>query len=163
MCIVQPSNKVVFSFVKKWKTLEKYVLQERSLNKLFAQTYPRNEEMDDVLIKISSLNDFYSTNIFYPVDVAKHIVNLKIDQRLAVRDLTLVNDIARVKLENQTTKCFFSFATKYCSHHDADYYPIYDKFVVKMLMHFKRTDQFCSLNDGLRCYPSTVLIVQRIL
>lgn len=86
---VRPSAEQVSMYLERWDSLENYVLQESSLRKLFAETYPRNVEMDDVLIKVCSLNDFYSTNIFSPFTVAKHIVDLDIDQRLASRDLTL--------------------------------------------------------------------------
>jgi len=114
---VQPSPKQVSKYLQMWDSSESYVLQESSLRKLFTQTYPNNVEMDEVLIKVYSLNDFYSTNILWPFPVAKHIVDLEIDQRLSNRDFTLVNDIAVVKVNGQKTRNFYSFATKYCSHH----------------------------------------------
>ena len=152
---VRPSTKQVSIYLEKWDSLENYVSQESSLRKLFAETYPRNVDMDDVLIKVCSLNDFYSTNIFYPFTVAKRIVDLDIDQRLSKRDLTLVNDLAVVKVNDQKTINFYSFATKYCSHHFPECYPIYDSFVEKMLMRFKRVDNFFKFKkDDLRHYPT---------
>ena len=154
MNTVRPSTKQVTIYLEKWDSLENYVLQESSLRKLFTETYPRNVDMDDVLIKVCALNDFYSTNIFYPFIVAKHIVNLDIDQRLSKRDLTLVNDLAVVKVNDQKTINFYSFATKYCSHHFPKCYPIYDSFVEKMLMRFKQVDNFFEFKkDDLRHYP----------
>lgn len=82
--------------------------------------------MDDVLIKVCSLNDFYSTNLYSPFRVAKHIVSLNIDDRLNNNDLDLVNDIAKVKINDDKMINFYSFATKYCSHHKPIKYPIYD-------------------------------------
>ena len=155
MNTVRPSTKQVSIYLEKWDSLENYVLQESSLRKLFAETYPRNVDMDDVLIKVCSLNNFYSTNIFNPLTVAKHIVDLDIDQRLSKRDLTLVNDLAVVKVNDQKTINFYSFATKYCSHHFPECYPIYDRFVEKMLMRFKRVDNFFKFKkDDLRHYPT---------
>ena len=155
MKTVRPSTKQVSIYLEKWDSLENYVSQESSLRKLFAETYPRNVDMDDVLIKVCSLNDFYSTNIFYPFTVAKRIVDLDIDQRLSKRDLTLVNDLAVVKVNDQKTINFYSFATKYCSHHFPECYPIYDSFVEKMLMRFKRVDNFFKFKkDDLRHYPT---------
>ncbi|MFA5623568.1 MAG: hypothetical protein WC966_00730 [Bradymonadales bacterium] len=152
---VRPSAEQLAMYLQRWNSLENYVLQESSLRKLFAVTYPRNDDMDDVLIKVCSLNDFYSTNIFSPFTVAKHIVKLDIDQRLANRDLTLVNDLAVVKVNDQKSIHFYSFATKYCSHHFPEDYPIYDSFVEKMLMHFKRVDKFYKFKkDDLKHYPS---------
>lgn len=84
------------------------------------------------LIKVSALNDFYSTNIFSPFQVAKHIINLDIDDRLQVGDVTLVNDIAKVTMDNGKVENFYFFATKYCSHHKPIDLPIYDSYVDKL-------------------------------
>ena len=62
--IPTPSEKEVIKYLKKWDSLENYVLQESALDKLFFKTYPNNNDINDILIKASSLNDFYSTNIF---------------------------------------------------------------------------------------------------
>lgn len=153
--VPKPSPKQVSKCLQKWDSSESYVLQESSLRKLFTQTYPHNVEMDEVLIKVYSLNDFYSTNIFSPFPVAKHIVDLGIDQRLSNRDFTLVNDIAVVKVNGQKTRTFYSFATKYCSHHLPEHYPMYDYYVEKMLKHFRRVDDFSEFkNAHLKDYPS---------
>jgi len=152
---IRPSAEQVSMYLERWYSLGNYVLQESSLRKLFVETYPRNVDMDDVLIKVCSLNNFYSTNILSPFTVAKHIVDLDIDQRLANRDLTLVNDIAVVKVNGQKTRKFYSFATKYCSHHFPEDYPIYDSFVEKMLTHFKRVDKFYKFKkNDLKHYPT---------
>ena len=140
--IKTPTIHIVQSYLNKWDSLENYVLQESSLRKLFTITYPTNELMDHVLIKVCALNDFYSTNIFSPFKMAKHIVNLGIDERLTGSDYSLVNDIALVEMNDTKTINFYSFATKYCSHHKPTEYPIYDSFVEKVLMHFKRVDRF---------------------
>ena len=149
-----PSKMEVIEYLRKWDSLENYVLQENSLNKLFHKTYPLNKEMDDVLIKVCSLNDFYSTNIFSPFNVAKHIINLDIDNRLKEGDLTLVNDIAKVTIKDKQ-KLFYSFASKYCSHQYDDKYPIYDYYVEKVIIHFQKQEKFALFNrNGLKDYNS---------
>lgn len=151
--IKRPSKTEVEYYLKKWNSLENYVLQESSLKKLFSETYPFNNELDDVLIKVCALNDFYSTNIFSPFAVAKHIVALKIDSYLAKDDLEIVNKIAEVKMNGGKIKNFYSFATKYCSHHKPTVYPIYDSYVDKMLMYFRKDDNFSNFsNQDLRLY-----------
>ena len=151
--IPKPSKEEVEKYLKLWDSLENYVLQENSLNKLFYKTYPKNTDIDDILIKASSLNDFYSTNIFSIFNVAKHIKELNIEERLANKDETLVNELAKVKI-NDKEKNFYSFATKYCSHHDPINYPIYDSYVEKILMHFKKIDNFSNFKrDDLKDYP----------
>jgi len=142
MEIDSPSSKIINEYLYKWDSLENYALQERSLKKLFTETYPLNNEMDDVLIKVCSLNDFYSTNIFSPFAVARHIVALHIDSNFQSNDIEFVNDLAKVKVNGEKVFNFYSFATKYCSHHKPDIYPIYDSFVEKVLVYFKRKDNF---------------------
>ena len=99
--IPKPCQKEVEKYLNKWDSLENYVLQESSLDKLFFKTYPKNDDINDILIKCSSLNDFYSTNIFSIFSVAKHILKLNIDKRLKEGDATLVNDIAKVKINGK--------------------------------------------------------------
>jgi len=150
--IPTPSEKEVIKYLKKWDSLENYVLQESALDKLFFKTYPNNNDINDILIKASSLNDFYSTNIFSIFSVAKHIMSLNIDDRLKKNDATLVNDIARVKI-NGKEKNFYSFATKYCSHHKPVEYPIYDSYVEKILMFFNKKDSFAKFKkEDLKNY-----------
>jgi len=153
MEIIKPTVKEIKNYLNKWDKLENYVLQESSLHKLFNQTYPLNNDMDDVLIKVCSLNDFYSTNIFSPFTIAKHIVKLDIDNRLGKGDLELVNEIAIVKVNGNKKINFYSFATKYCSHHNPIIYPIYDSYVEKLLMYFKKTDEFFKFKkEDLKTY-----------
>lgn len=139
--IPTPCKNEVEKYLKKWDSLENYVLQEKSLDKLFFITYPNNNEIEDILIKVSSLNDFYSTNIFSVFPVAKHILNLDIDNRLKSNDETLVNDIANLSI-NGKKKFFYSFATKYCSHHNPINFPIYDSYVDKILNYYKKKRSF---------------------
>lgn len=141
LIIPNPTKSEVEKYLKKWDSLENYVLQEKSLDKLFLITYPNNMDISDILIKASSLNDFYSTNIFSIVTMGKHIYNLNIDRRLKKSDETLVNDIANVIIKGKR-KNFYSFATKYCSHHFPKDFPIYDSYVEKVLMYFKKSDNF---------------------
>ena len=57
MEIPKPSKIEVEKYLKKWDSLENYVLQESALDKLFFYKYPNNTEINDILIKYSSLND----------------------------------------------------------------------------------------------------------
>ena len=154
MKIPLPSPTQIARSLAKWDEQENYVLQERSLKKLFQETYPKNQSIDDVLIKVCSLNDFYSTNIFSPFKVAKHIISLGIDKNLENGDLKLVNRIAKVSVAENKKKNFYSFASKYCSHHKPTIYPIYDYYVERMLVHFRKQDHFDRFNRAdLKSYP----------
>lgn len=137
--ILKPSFTVVQNYLNKWDSLENYVMQEKALNNLFHHTFPHNNQIDQLLIKIATLNDFYSTNIFNVYAVAKHYASLNIDARLQMNDLSLVDDLSCIP--NMKSR-IYSFATKYCSHHNHDDYPIYDSYVEKMLIYFRNKYHF---------------------
>ena len=158
--IPNPSKAEVKKYLERWDSLENYVLQESALHKLFFETYPNNTDINDILIKASSLNDFYSTNIFKIFPVAKHILELDIDNRLKENDTTLVNDIAKIEIEGKEWN-FYSFATKYCSHHKPEDFPIYDNFVERCLMYFRKKDKFTKfLKEDLKTYTEFKHILQ---
>lgn len=130
-------------YLRAWDELENYHLQEDALDKLFFTLCPENSDMSDILLKVAALNDFYSTNIFSVYPVAKHILSLNIDDRLMTGDVALVSDIQKVTI-NGVEKNFYSFATKYCSHHRPLDYPICDSYVEKVLCYFRDRDKFAS-------------------
>ena len=145
--IPKPSAVEVEKYLKSWKNLKNYKLQEDALDKLFFELLPSNEEISDILLKVATLNDFYSTNIFSVYPVAEHILSLKIDERLRQGDVTLVNEIQNVTI-NGVTRKFYSFSTKYCSHHNPNEYPIYDSYVEKVLKYFRKTDKFFNFKNA---------------
>ncbi len=101
---------------------------------------------------MSVINDFYSTNIFKVFPVAKKIMSLHIDDRLQRGDVSLVDDIKEVFISGKT-KNFYSFATKYCSHHKPLDYPIYDSYVDEVIRYFRKRDHFASFkNDELKSF-----------
>lgn len=148
--IPKPTIVEVEKYLEQWRHLDNYVNQENSLDKLFFNLIPNNKLIEDILIKCSTLNDFYSTNIYSIFPVAKHILELDIDERLKEGDLTLVNDIANVK---DLDRRFYSFASKYCSHHNPEQFPIYDNYVDRVLRYFRRVYGFAKFkNDDLKDY-----------
>ena len=151
--IPKPNKKIIEEYLIKWDNLEEhYIWQESSLDKLFHKDYKDNTDLNEILIKCSCLNDFYSTNIFLIYPVAKNIFDLNIDKRLEKGDPSLVNDIARVNISGKE-KTFYSFASKYCSHHNNIEFPIYDYFVDKMLVYFQKKDKFSNFKkDDLKDY-----------
>ncbi len=46
------------------------------------------------------------------------------------------------------TKNCYSFATKYCSHHNPIEYPIYDSYVEKVLKYFRKKDKFAVFKNA---------------
>lgn len=150
--VPEPSVEQVEKYLKKWNELEVYSSHEDALNKVFGD-YSSNEELVNILIKCSVLNDFYSTNIFKIYPVAKHIRNLKIDTRLKDGDPTLVNEIAKITIGGKT-KNFYSFASKFCSHHNEQDFPIYDSYVHKVLKYYRDVNRFYDFEENdLWVYP----------
>lgn len=152
--IPHPTPEDVTYYLRKWDGLKSSAAQESALNKLFWTFAPQNILLDDVLLKVVTLNTFYSTNIKSVYTVALHIFKLDIDERLKSGDETLVDEIANVTMSNGKIRNEFSFATKYCSHHNAKDYPIYDSYVEKLLRYFRDVDSFANFeNHELRVFP----------
>lgn len=150
---ILPSPEALEQWNNQWDTnedLRNYRDQEVALTWLF-NTYPYNTDLNQVLIKVTALNALYSTYIFHITETARHIIELKdFDRRVREGDLSLVRDLAifkvRLKTDNSKTdeedkstreKHIFSFASKYCSWHNPEAYPIYDSKVKKKLKVFK--------------------------
>lgn len=141
-----PDEAQLQHYIDVWNGLIDYQNQEAALDKLFALC-PKNTDIRDVLLKSAVLNDFYSTQIFDINPVAENIVGLNIDSRLQKGDLSLVGDISNVQMSDGKQYCFYSFASKFCSHHRPDIYPIYDSFVDTMLCYFQKRDRFYSFKS----------------
>jgi len=157
-----PDEKTIRNYLEKWETLERDKLVESAISRLFRELCPNNTDIESVLLKVSTLNDFYSTNIYDTYSVGKHILRLNIDARLANDDLRLVNEIAKVSI-NGKVRNFYSFASKYCSHHRPDAFPIYDSFVDKMLKHYRKTDKFEEFrNEEMKSYPRFIEIIESL-
>ena len=98
--------------------------------------------IEPVLDNINIPNNVYSTNIFAIHHVAKHILGIKdLDKRLKSGDIELVRELGEVTIGGKE-KYFYSFATKYCSHHNPIAFPIYDSYVEQVLLYFNTVDKF---------------------
>lgn len=162
-----PTVEEVKKYLKRWNGSEHEIgrNKEMALKKLFENLCPENTDINDVLIKCSTLNDFYSTNIFDVYSVALRILELHIDERLRQGDKTLVKDIAYVKVgkpgKPKTERCFYSFATKYCSHHQPTQFAIFDSYVEKLLWEFQKRDKFSHFNlSDLKDYPTFMRVIK---
>ncbi|MBK5261809.1 MAG: hypothetical protein JJE17_04440 [Peptostreptococcaceae bacterium] len=160
--ILNPNENELQEYLRKWNNLESVTIHERAFDNLFLKTYPNNTEIDEVLIKVISLNAFYSTNIFYPYTVAQHIITLDIDKKLYAKDISLVEEIAKVTMDNGKVRKLYSFATKYCSRHKPLVYPIYDSYIDKVLKHLRDHDNFYMFKtEDLKDYISFNDILKR--
>ena len=99
------------------------------------------ENIADVLIKANAVNGFYSTNIYDIYSVADCIVKADIDEKLKLGSVEAVDAIRYININGKIRNCY-SFATKYCSHHNAEDFPIFDSYVEHVLMHLNKIDKF---------------------
>lgn len=139
-----------------WMTLDRYRNVEDALLRLFKPRPNDKTYLDhlDLLIKCSALNDFYSTNIYSVYRVVKHYGKFNLIKNIAEGKPSLVEDLRNVPInENGGTRDFYSFATKFCAHHNPEVYPIYDSYVDKMLRELRNRDKKLKFrNDDLKDY-----------
>ena len=157
-----PSVENVDSWINEWKLTVGYPEQESALNKLFLELCPNNTCLDDILIKVCALNDFYSTNIYKVFDVAKIILDMGIDDRLSsdIVDASIVDELVK-RTKDITGRSIYSFATKYCSHHRSSLYPIYDSYVDILLRYYRdheKSNDFSFSDKDLKCYSSFIQV-----
>lgn len=139
---------------------------DSALFELFAR-YPKNTDHKHVLLKVVALNALYSTMIrvystITPTvyEVANHIVAIgdEIDSGLEAGSPGLVLTISKIsKKVNKDEKTFYnySFATKYCSFHRPEHYPIYDSRVYEYLRRLRNRDKH--IDGGFRQFKNEEL------
>ena len=135
-----------------------YALTESALTQLF-ELYPRNTHGPTVLLKVVALNQLYNTNVFAVESLARHIVEVDIDALLAERSPVVVDRIAKLTVGDKTRN-HYSFASKYCSWHHPESYPIYDSRVEACLWAYRKQDKFCEFRrEELWVYEGLLRIV----
>ena len=148
--------------VEHWLNIWGEPLAESSLQRLFTDLCPKNDNINDIFIKCVALNSLYSTQIFSIENVAKHYITIDIDSKLQKGDLSLVADLTPVKIGTKVRN-LYSFASKYCSFHNPDKYPLYDRYVHLTLKYFsEHKEHFSKFSDNdLRDYPKFVKIIEQ--
>lgn len=102
---------------------EMYFVNDLKNLELFQKT-PGNKDAEDIRTKVSAVNDMEIGNLGILENVVSHIHGLKIDDRLAKNDLTLVEDIANISIGAKKPN-ILHFASVYCNFHKPDVYPIF--------------------------------------
>lgn len=152
-------SQVFDDFVQISSKDKKFIKIESSLDLIFLRTFPLNNTLEEILLKVSAINQMYNANLFSLLPIAEHILNLDIDRRLEAIDTHLVNELALVAEEGRV-KNFYSFATKYCSRQKPDDYSVYDSYVEKSLKYFRDKDNLISFkNSDLKNYSSFSKII----
>lgn len=126
-----------------------FALGENALSEV-KRLMPGNTVPAHILIKVIALNRLYSTQIYAVETVALHIAGMGagLDAALAHGDLSVVDEIAEVQLTTEKKRHFFSFATKYCSWHNPEAYPIYDSRVYAYLWKLEKQTKALHFHDS---------------
>ena len=150
MTLIKPTPRFVKSIVVRFDNDAEISFADKVLTRLF-EALPHNRNIEEVFPKVLVLDNLYRTNLYrtniHAIHaVARRICELDIDPELEEKSLSLVNDIAHVEISGQK-KCLRSFASKYCSWHRPDVYPIYDSIVSKLIWAYQKS---CSFADFKR-------------
>lgn len=95
----------------------------------FFKANSANTKLEDIIQKLSVMNDFEVNQLVAQEVIAKHILELNIDSRLAKNDLSVVVDITHFAI-NGKKENLLHFASVYCNLHKPNVFPIYsDQFL----------------------------------
>lgn len=119
------------------------------------QKFPENLNLSHILPKVCVINSIYGANILATYKMAKHIERLNIDKMLKSGDTGVVDMIAVLEVVPGKTRCFYSFATKYCNWHQQGKFPIFDSIVENFLWQANKLHKFSLVQKRaeLRVYP----------
>jgi len=157
--VIQPSVEMVQKYISRFDNDDELTVVEDVLSELFGK-YPDNQKLRDILIKATTLNSLYNTNIYAIVKMAKHILNKNIDAKLREGSPEIVDEIARIEIGGKKRNNY-SFASKYCHWHYSDIYPIYDGYVDDLLWRYRKRDKFEEFTRvELRQYPRYKQIIE---
>jgi hypothetical protein len=129
------------------------------LGNLFSR-YRNNTVKSDVLEKVNILNRLYSTRLYSIEAMTNRILGVEsFDSLLDAGSVDAAESIIECDLEGKS-RSTFSFASKYCSWHNWDAYPIYDQFVDECLWYYQSLDHFASYSrSSFGTYGNFVKVV----
>ncbi len=137
---------LVPKYLRMWHNLPNYSRQEIILKDLFRR-YPHNDNEEEVMAKLVTLNEFYSTNVGAKGKIARHISSIQhLDDLLQSGDILIIN---KIKKADDVNRNFLSFASKYASFHNPKAYPIFDSFVADVLSYYQNNYFFLGTTEHL--------------
>lgn len=156
--LIKPNKEIVNSAVKETlKDDPNFEIHDDLLNKLFKK-HNKNDDFEEVLLKVVALNTFYSAGIknIHLTNMAKHIVDIYkekeyIDNPCSTHDpsdqcLKLVNKLAKIEVKEKQKngeeiskdRNYYSFASKFCFFQNNKFFFIYDSYVAESLFQFQK-------------------------
>ena len=122
--------------------------------KEYFDNHKKNDDINIVLKKVTLINSFYNTFIQNDelVMVAQHIVELdrlfsrthkSFSTRIENGEINIVNFIAYYGDTKKLPHNIYSFASKYCSFHNSEKYPIVDSYAKGMIYFINKSERYC--------------------
>jgi hypothetical protein len=126
-------------------------LAESTLQELF-RLFPKNDDLNHVLLKVVAVNALYGTCIFDLEEVARHIHahHAAIDSALSSGGPEAVDLIAHLKVRSRSHN-FYSFATKYANCQQPQPFPIYDSRIDSYLWTLQQRNRFAAFQHNDLC------------
>lgn len=116
----------------------------------FVEKNRGNSNLSIVATKVVLINSLYYTQIFAPLQVARHIHRLamknSLDKLISDGDARAIDLITYVKIAKKK-KRFFSFASKYCHFHNPNKYPLIDSYVTNLLKKINGKEKRFDIDD----------------
>jgi len=127
---------------KKFEEINSVVIGDRCMERIF-RNCPSHCRIDDVLIKVISIDKFYRAIVYDHFKMAQHIGSLKNLKSMilngeeeAVEVIRLGHGIVKRKTGKEID--LYSFASKYCHWSNPKRYPMYDQYVEKALEEIRK-------------------------
>jgi len=122
---MKPFQETLEKYLDTFSRQEMYFVGDNRNLELF-QKIPSNTTAEDILTKVSAINDPDVSNQGIINDVVAHILNLAIDERLRKGDLSVVEDIATATYQGKAFH-LLHFASVYCNFHRPEIFPIFSE------------------------------------
>lgn len=145
----KPSPEYLEQVIQKYPA-KHYEFEDKFFEDWLIKKYPKNDELNAVFMKLTLLDTLYSTNIRSAearLKIAKFIYESEhFDERLKKGDISLVVELTK-ECKRLTGRECYSFSTKYCSLHNRDKFPIFDRII---------SDKLCAYNAECNFFGSKV-------
>jgi hypothetical protein len=148
-----PTVALVQKYVSIYRGEPDSVASDNALD-LLITTFPRNDKLEEVFLKVAAVNQIYrggiqkeSNSRVDPIyQVAKRISELDADVKLEQGSLELATEMAYGKI--QGVKNRYVFATKYCHWHRPDIYSISDGNATELIWRYQQQERFARGKAG---------------
>jgi hypothetical protein len=108
--------------------------------------FPKNEDLGQILVKVAAINSLYNTRIWGIAAMANVIARSGLDTNLESGSDEAVRSITKVEYSGKP-RLNYSFASKYCSWHNRELFPIYDSRVDFCLRSYAAKDHFAKFTQ----------------